>query len=119
MHQQKKNAFYNPQTNLLTVCAGLFNGLSAKLNLYAIIVHELSHSIDTESYILDEYLKCPVGKAVPKLSSSSAPPYSCREWKALRKKHLNLSKEPLESVHFFSTLIDCLTPLNEHPTTHL
>lgn len=109
----EKNALYSPVFNLFTVCAGLFNTLQSESNLYFVIAHELSHSIDPESIVFDEYKKSTLGQAVIKLRYSSKSPFSCHEWKQLREKTFTIKEEVLEPLHPYSRLNDCLTPLSE------
>lgn len=109
----EKNAFYSPVYNLFTVCAGLFNSLQTDPNLYIIIAHELSHSIDPETIILDEYKNSEIGRAVKDLTSSNKPAFSCEEWRKLSQKIFKLQDDLTEPIHPYSKLNDCLAPLSE------
>jgi|GEM_PF-3350281 len=106
----EQNAFYFPNANLFTVCAGMFNTFQSEPNLYSVIAHELSHAIDPEVFIQDDYKQSPIGQVIEKLSSSKKPPFSCDEWQQLRDGTLAPIKEIIEPLNPYTKLTDCLAP---------
>lgn len=106
----EKNAFYFPNANLFTVCAGMFNAFQSEPNLYGVIAHELSHAIDPEVFTLDDYKQSPLGQVIETLSSSKKPPFSCDEWRQLRNNTLAPKVEIIAELSPYTQLTDCLAP---------
>lgn len=107
----EENAFYSPDFNNFTVCAGYFNSFQSDSAMYPVIAHELGHSIDSTGIFDDVFKASPVGKVIQGLAGASGPAFSCDEWNGLTRKALNPSntiKLPAENP--YHRLTACLYP---------
>lgn len=108
----KKNAFYSPSTHAFTVCAGLFNGLESESALYAVVAHEIGHSIDPQAMALrDMKENDPLERSLKKLTQGGSDRMSCEEWGKLTS---GLEKSPQPKFanrkDEMQSLYDCLAP---------
>lgn len=80
----ENNAFYSPQHNKFTVCAGLFNLNQSSSSLAFVIAHELSHSIDSGSLSTQDWKKnSDIATVLRKLVRAKGAVYDCVEWKKI------------------------------------
>jgi hypothetical protein len=107
------NAFYTPIFNTLTVCAGYFNAYQVPSVLYAVISHEISHSIDPANFLSMKYESTPVAKTMGLLSISGATPIPCDKWKDLVDNQFKVPAHVGEPVSPFQILTNCLVPSKE------
>ncbi len=102
-----QNAFYSPNYHKFTMCAGFFNSFKSDSALYAVIAHEISHSIDPNRLNAFKYKDTPLAQLEKKLiTDAPVPAVKCSDWKNTTLDLLNNVAEP--KTDSLSKLNDCL-----------
>lgn len=81
----KKNAYYYSYLNLLTVCAGDFNGE----DIMQTLAHEMAHALDLDRSRYLFQSSSPFGRAVVSLRRNVCGPreqFSCAEWQEFKRE---------------------------------
>lgn len=80
------NAFYMPNRNSLTVCAGWFNVLRDNAASILVLAHEMAHAIDPISRANDLLMETEMGGVFKQLCEAKGPIFSCDKWQDIKQK---------------------------------
>lgn len=99
------NAYYAPDYNKFTVCAGLFNSAQSTAILSMVISHELAHSVDGERITSEEFQRDPLANALRSMRNNRGEIKSCKDWNLYLKNKVfdvpekGLRPSPLEEFN--------------------
>ncbi len=109
------NAYYYPNLNVITVCAGDFNSEDILLTLS----HEMSHALDVDRSLTLFFKNSAVSLGLKKINEALCKlpkkVFSCEDWNHF-KDHLDENLEPLS--HFQPNLPKTLRCLKRESSTH-
>ncbi len=104
----KSNAYYYPNFNVITVCAGDFNSEE----ILQTLAHEMSHVLDTHRSTLMDQQKSHIGRDTLQLREQVCQPlhFNCADWTKY-KRNFALSLNELGSYqHPLNDFLACLQP---------
>lgn len=105
------NAYYQGVVHQFTVCAGLFNSYKSDASIYAVIAHEISHSIDPLTTAERERIqKSPFVKLLHPLIGAKGATIDCARWKEAVDKIMKTAPEQ-NALRSKSQFLDPMQPL--------
>lgn len=109
----QENAYYDPTHKVFTVCAGLFNSMQSEKALYAVMAHEVGHSIDPQQFADDHVSQTSKIDSLlsPLVHSKTSPTIPCEKWNgALKQMALEQNKFTVPNFDSMQKFYDCLAP---------
>lgn len=79
----KSNAYYYTHHNVITICAGDFNGE----DMFETLAHEMAHALDIDRSLYLQQRKSEIGNSLAVLRNASCKPevFSCEDWSLFKK----------------------------------